>query len=143
MAGEIWHNYLTSKILYAAIFDSAGLVFLTDGSASEIWGTSGDADFYDITMAETTVGASMHYRGTFPAAITAAATYRITVFEQAGANPADSDIAIAHGEFYWDGEAELTIGLIGTSSGTVTHTYIETRRGNTSESAPAPVVYVE
>lgn len=116
MAAEIWFNYLTSKTLYAAVFQrSDGLVFLSVGGGTpEVWGTSGDADFYDITMTETTAGASMHYVGTFSSNFDAG-VYRITVYDQAGANPADSDIAIAEAEIHWDGTAEIDVSTVTTT----------------------------
>ncbi len=105
MANEIWHNITTGETLYFCAFQLDGNVFLSGGASDEVWGTGGrDADDYDETMTED--GAGGHYVGTFDTSI-AAGVYRITVFLQAGANPQDSDRAIAQGEIYWDGTAEL------------------------------------
>jgi len=107
MAGEIYHNYLTNKTLYAIVFATSGQVYLTDATGPEVWGAGGhDADDYDITMTETNVGNSQHYIGNFNASF-AAGVYRVTIYEQAGANPADGDKLLAHGIMYWDGTAEL------------------------------------
>lgn len=112
MAGEIWHNYLTSKNLYACIFNIVGSVYYIVGDAFETWGNgSRDADDYDITMPETAAGASMHYTGTFPSAI-AAGVYRVTVYDRATGTPIDSDIAIAQGVMYWDGTAAMNISTL-------------------------------
>lgn len=116
MANEIWHNYLTSKTLYAAVFRiSDGQVYLTNASGPEVWGAGGnDADDYDVAMTETNVGNSMHYIGTFLQAF-AAGVYRITIYQQAGVSPADSDTAIAQAEIHWDGTAEIDISTLDTT----------------------------
>jgi len=115
MAGEIWHNYLTSKTLYAVVFATSGQVYLTAATGPEVWGAGGhDADHYDVTMTETNVGNSQHYIGTFHADY-AAGVYRVTIYEQAGVNPADGDMPVAHGVMYWDGSASIDISTLDTS----------------------------
>lgn len=138
MAGELWTFYLTNKIVYAAVFrDSDGLVYYIVGDVFEVWGTSGrDADDYDITMAETTVNASMHYFGNFPTAITDADKFRIGYFERLTGTPVDSDIAIAQGELHWDGEREITLSEISISGSTVNNFYDETGDGGTRDAGP-------
>lgn len=112
MANEIFHNFLTGSTLYFCAFQLDGNVFLSGGASDEVWGTDGrDADDYDETMTEDGTGG--HYVGTFDTSI-AAGVYRVTVFLQAGANPADSDLAIAQGEIYWDGSAELNSFTLNT-----------------------------
>lgn len=112
MANEIWHNYLTSKNLYACIFNISGNVYYIVGDAFEAWGNgSRDADDYDITLAETNPANSMHYVGTFPSAIDAG-VYRVTVYDRATGTPIDSDIAIGQGEMHWDGTAEMNISTL-------------------------------
>ncbi len=113
MPNEIWHNFTTGNTLYSTAFQLDGNVFLTGGASDEIWGTGGrDADNYDEAMTEDGTGG--HYVGSFASAI-AAGTYRVTVFLQASGSPADSDVALAQGEIYWDGTAEITIGTLDTT----------------------------
>lgn len=99
-------------------FQKNGEVFLTDGSADETWGNDGrDADDYDVAMTEITkgAGASGHYVGPFDlSGNIEAGTYQVAVYHQLGANPADSDPAIAQGELYWDGDAEINWNTIDT-----------------------------
>ncbi len=112
MANEIFHNFLTGSTLYFCAFQLDGNVFLSGGASDEVWGTGGrDADDYDETMTEDGVGG--HYVGTFDTSI-AAGVYRVTVFLQDGVGPADSDLAIAQGEIYWDGSAELNSFTLNT-----------------------------
>jgi hypothetical protein len=103
MSNEIAHNHKTGATLYSCRFQLDGDVFITSGASDEVWGTGGrDADDYDVAMVENGVGG--HYVGDFdPSSNIAAGLYRIAVYLQAGANPADSDIAIAHGIGEWDG----------------------------------------
>ena len=103
MADEIAHDYISGATLYACRFQLNGDVFLSNGASDEVWGTGGrDADDYDIAMPES--GSSGHYVGDFDASGNiAAGFYRVTVYVQAGANPADSDVAVARGEGEWDG----------------------------------------
>ncbi len=106
MANEIVANHLTSKTLYAAVFNAAGLVYRTSTGLFEAWGTSGrTAADYDIALTETAAGASMHYTGTFPVIV--AAVYSVTVFDRATGTPLNSDIAIGDGEMHWDGTDEI------------------------------------
>ena len=45
MSNEVALNFRTGETLYFVRFNTDGTVFLTDGSSSETWGTSGrDAD---------------------------------------------------------------------------------------------------
>lgn len=110
---EIHQNYITGSTLYFCVFQPDGNVFLTGGASDEVWGTGGrTAADYDETMAEDGVGG--HYVGSFPAG-QGAGTYQVSVYLQTGGSPADSDSAIAQGEIYWDGTAEITIGTLDTS----------------------------
>jgi hypothetical protein len=110
MADEITKNYVTGLTLYFCRFKASGNVFLTDAATDEVWGTSGDADFYDAPMVEEAAG-SGHYKGSFASGGTAiaAGVYGVTIYYQTGANPANSptDVAIGEGEIYWDGTAEI------------------------------------
>lgn len=82
-------------------------MFLTDGASDETWGTGGrTAANYDVTMTED--GSGGHFVGTFDtSANISEGTYRVTIFKQEGGTPVDSDKAIAQGEIYWDGLAEI------------------------------------
>ncbi len=114
MANEIFHNFLTGSTLYSTRFQLDGNVFLTSGASDEVWGAGGnDADNYDVTMTED--GSGGHYVGDFDTSGNiVAGVYRVTIFLQAGGSPADSDLAIAQGELYWDGTAELNSFTLNT-----------------------------
>ncbi len=104
---EVFHNFTTGNTLYSTRFQLDGDVFLSNGASDETWGTGGrDADDYDVTMTED--GVSGHFVGDFDTSGNIAeGVYRVTVFLQAGANPADTDFPLAQGEIYWDGASEI------------------------------------
>ena len=108
MADEIHVDTDRNLTLYACIFQLDGDVFLSNGASDEVWGTSGDADFYDVTMTETAANASGHYVGDFTSAI-GAGTYKVAVYIQGGANPANTDGVFAQGQIVWDGTAEVPL----------------------------------
>lgn len=111
MSNEITHNATTGLTLYFCCFQQDGDVFLTGGASDEVWGTGGrTAADYDEAMVEE--DACGHYKGSMTVAV--AGVYQIVVYLQAGANPANSDVAIAQGEIYWDGSAEINIFTIDT-----------------------------
>ncbi len=103
MSNEIAHNHKSGETLYSCRFQLDGDVFLSSGASDETWGTAGrDADDYDVAMTEN--GSGGHYVGDFDSSGNiSAGYYRITVYLQAGANPADSDVALAQGVGEWDG----------------------------------------
>lgn len=106
--GEIWWNTTTGLTLYAIRWKQDGSVFVTDGSSAETYGAAGhDADDYDVAMTEA--DSSGYYTAEFDASgnITERGAYNVVVYRQIGANPADSDPAIAQGEIYWDKDSEL------------------------------------
>lgn len=109
MANEIVHDAEPGQTLYAVRWQLGGNVFLTDGASDEVWGAGGnDADDYDVTMTETTVGESGHYIGNFDTSGNiSAGVYLVAVFIRAGASPANSDLRDARGQMEWDGTAEL------------------------------------
>ncbi len=115
MANEIPHDFPTGKTLYATRFQLDGDVFLTDGASDETWGTGGrTAADYDVAMTEDGVGG--HYVGDFDTSGNiAAGVYQVAVYFQAGGSPANSDVAIARGELYWDGTAEIDIFTLDTT----------------------------
>ena len=110
MANEISFDADTGLTFFACRFQLDGHVFLSAGSSDEVWGTGGrDADDYDIPVSE--VGTSGHYVGDFDPGASgniAAGRYKVAAYEQAGANPADSDLpAREKGEILWDGTSEI------------------------------------
>jgi len=109
LSNEIAQNFTSGETLYACRFQLNGHVFLTDGASDEEWGTGGrDADDYDVTLTES--GDSGHYVGDFDGSENiAAGIYRVAVYLQIGANPANSDPAISQGTVYWDGSACASI----------------------------------
>lgn len=91
--------------MYFCCFQQDGDVFLTGGASDEVWGTGGrTAADYDEAMTEE--DSSGHYKGSMAAGI-GAGVYQIVVYLQAGAGPANADVALAQGEIYWDGSAEV------------------------------------
>ncbi len=114
MANEIAHNFPTGSTLYAARFQMDGDVFITTGASDETWGAGGnDADDYDVTMTEN--GSGGHYVGSFDGSGNiSAGVYKVTVYWQSGASPADGDLAIAQGVMYWDGTAEINTRTVDT-----------------------------
>lgn len=112
MSNEVSMDYTSGSTLYFCRFQPNGDVFISDGSSDEIWGAGGnDADDYDVGLVES--GASGHYVGHFDAPGNIAnGTYRVTVYLQAGGNPADADVAIAQGLIHWIGGRSVTVGLL-------------------------------
>ena len=113
MANEVHYNHTTGSTLYFCTFQLDGDVFLSNGESDETWGTgSRDADDYDMAMAED--GSGGHFVGSFDTSI-AAGIYHVTVYLQAGANPADTDKPLGQGVMYWNGSAEINIYTLDTS----------------------------
>ena len=113
MADEVWLSYGSGETIYACRFQVDGDVYLSNGSAAEVWGTGGHtANDYDVAVTEE--DSSGHYVGSFDAAAAiGAGTYRVVVYLQAGASPADGDRAIAQGVIEWSGTAERTPAYVG------------------------------
>ena len=89
-------------------YNSDDEVYLSDGSSAEAWGASDhDASDYYVAMAEDgstgDFGAQFDASGNIPAGM-----YRIEVYHQHGASPADGDTLLAQGEMAWDGSQEIT-----------------------------------
>jgi len=126
MSGEIAHNTITGNTLYLCRWTLDGDVFLSDGSASEEWGTDGrDADDYDVVMTENAPDG--HYVGDFDSdSNIVLGTYTVSVFFQFGANPDDSDQRVAQGEISWSGSSEITLGTLSAQGGKVLNVYDET-----------------
>ena len=108
MAEEVKHNHVTGMTLYFCRFlQSNSNVMLANPATNEVWGTGGRiADQYDVQMSEE--GGSGHYTGDFASGgAIGAGTYSIAVYNQAGVSPVDSDIPLAQGEIYWNGDREI------------------------------------
>lgn len=105
MANEIHVDYASGNTLYVVVRNKAGDVWYAAGQAFEAWGTGGrDADDYDISLTDKD---GSRYVGDFDGNIPAG-RYRIQIFLQAGAAPADSDSLVAGDEIIWTGTAVLT-----------------------------------
>jgi len=109
MANEIYHNFDEGSTLYAIIHrktDDKVFDNVDGGDTWEVWNDS-NVDNYDVPMTDHD---GNYYSVDFPAAITTAGIYRVTIFKQAGGSPhADNDTCIAHGELRWDGSTEVSI----------------------------------
>jgi hypothetical protein len=83
-----------------------GYVWYPTGNAFEVFGTSSrtTANYKAITMTEVATGSS-YYRGTFPSAITAGATYDIQFRQQVGGTAANTDYYAGGQGFQWTGSA--------------------------------------
>lgn len=105
MSNEVKISYEAGSTLYFRVFNSAGQVWNTSGTpAFEAWAAGNVAD-YDIALVDLSSGV---YLGDFPT--TAAGTYGIVAFDQAGGTPAITDVAISPiGAIKWSGTAEIPI----------------------------------
>lgn len=104
MANRLVVDSFVSITIFACRFAENGDVFLTDGSASEVWGTGGrTAADYAVALTENGVGG--HYVGDFDASGNiAAGVYPVAFYRQSGGSPSDDDIpAIRVGEMEWNG----------------------------------------
>ena len=100
MANEIRTFQQSGSTLYTCVRNASGQVWYVVGQTFETWGTSSrDADDYDIAL--TDKSGSM-YVGDMDANISAG-YYTLLVYNQAGANPADTDYLVTAEDVYWDG----------------------------------------
>jgi hypothetical protein len=105
MANEIHADYASGNTLYAIIRDGTGRVWQAAGEAFEEWGAGGHTvSSYALTLADR--GGS-RYVGDFDPDVPAG-QYRIQLFLQAGASPADGDVLVASRDIVWTGRGELT-----------------------------------
>ena len=88
--------------LYAVVRNADGEVW--NGSAFEAYATA-NLGTYDLPMAEQGT-ASGYYTADFPAA--AAGIYAVSVYEQAGASPAEGDALLTGGAIDWAGAAVVS-----------------------------------
>ena len=107
MANEIYHSFDEADTLYALIWrKSDDKVWNNTDSQFDTY-TDADIDKYDIPLANQVD--SDYHSVDFPAAI-ALGTYRVQVMHQVGGGiDADADIAVAQGEIFWDGAAEINV----------------------------------
>ncbi len=104
MSHEIYWVYTGSSTLYAQVRQGK--------QANQIWNTSGTPAFetydtanianYDIALTEQGTGSNF-YSGNFPTGITTPGLYLITIHEQAGGSPAESDTILSVGDLHWNG----------------------------------------
>ncbi len=108
MGAEVWHNFLSSEVLYFVVFDKDGLVYHVVNDSFEVWGAGiSAATDYAIVMTETDPGQSNFYEGDFP--ILELETYKTIVrWGSAGPTYANADLPIAQGQMNWNGEQEST-----------------------------------
>lgn len=104
MSHEIYWVYTGSSTLYAQVRQGkqANQIWNTSGTpAFETYATANIAD-YDIALTEQGTGSNF-YSGNFPTGITTPGLYLITIHEQAGGGPAESDTILSLGELHWNG----------------------------------------
>ncbi len=104
-ADEIQVTYTSDNTLYFRVRNSACQVWNTSGTpAFEAW-SDGNVTDYDVTLTD---GSGGHYRGTFPATVSAG-RYSVEVFLQIGATAAVTDVVLGPGEMVWNGSAEVFV----------------------------------
>lgn len=109
MADEIQFDagpQLSGATVYALLRNSTGLVYDFVGLSFVAYATA-DYARYDLALTEQGT-ASGYYVGDMPAVT--AGVYSVTVKEQAGGSPAETDVRIGDGEIEWDGTAVPTPG---------------------------------
>ena len=126
MANEIsWRDTATGDTLYATVRNAANQYWDVGAGAFETL-VPASWDDYDIVMTETPAG-GYTYVATFPAGITTAGFYYVTIYKQAGGSPALTDDVLASGTTNWDGSAEDTLETISDQiDGTATPAQVKT-----------------
>jgi len=115
MANEIWTSQDEAETLYALVWRQTDDKVYDAVAGSNTFDTYTDADIDDYDIPLTNHADSDYHSADFPSDITAG-IYRVQIFEQAGGTiDADADVAIAQGEIYWDGSAEINIYTLDTS----------------------------
>jgi hypothetical protein len=105
MANEIHADYASGNIVYAVIRNAEAGVWCAAKQAFESWGAGGHTAC-DYASPLTDKGGS-RYIGDFDAGIPLG-QYRIQLFVQVGASPADGDTILASRDIAWTGTGELT-----------------------------------
>ena len=113
MANEIWHSYDEAYTLYALIWRQTDDKVYDAVAAANTFDTYTDADIatYDVPL--TNHADSDYHSVDFPSSISAG-VYRVQIFHQIGVIDADADVAVAQGEIYWDGSAEINLTSLDT-----------------------------
>ena len=115
MPNEIWHSADETWTLYALIWRQTDDKVYDAVAAANTFDTYTDADILDYDVPLANHADSDYHSVDFPGDITAG-VYRVQVFLQVGgAIDADLDLAVAQGEIYWDGSAEINIFTLDTS----------------------------
>lgn len=105
MANEVKIVTDAGLTLYFHIRNAAGQVWYPAGQAFETYGAGGrDADDYDISLTDKCMGL---YMGDFDTNIIAEGEYHIVIYQQLGANSADTDVVLAGGTVLWNGKSEF------------------------------------
>lgn len=114
MANEIWHSYDEAFGLYALIWRKTDDKVWDD--TAEAWDTYTDLDLDDYIVPMTNHVDSDYHTADFPTAI-ATGVYRVQIMlvVDPPLPDADADIAVAQGEIYWDGSAEIDLFTLDTS----------------------------
>lgn len=110
MADELlFRHVLTGQALYAVIRRQVDLK-AWNGSAFEAFQLAHWTS-YAVPLAESPTG-SYEYTEDFPATITDAGDYPVTIYQQSGGAAAASDFVLATGVVVWDGSAEVTFSSL-------------------------------
>jgi len=105
-ANEIQFQYETSNSVYAIIRKpSTNQVWDITNTQ---WTTWNDLNIGDYDLPLTDHGGDF-LSASFPAGITDAGDFPVTLYEQDGASPATDDLMVGHGSVLWDGTAEVTL----------------------------------
>jgi hypothetical protein len=114
VAGEIQVSYQALATLYYLIRNRTAQVWSTSGGtgAFEVYATANYSD-YAISLTEQGT-ASAFYAGTFPAAVPAG-VYSIQAKQQIAGSVAQTDPAVAVGDFQWNGTVTLPLSDLVTS----------------------------
>lgn len=113
MAGEIQASVgVSGGTMYVLIRDRIGRVWNTSSQSMENYQT---ANYANYTVSATEQGsASAYYVATFPAAIPPG-VYSITMHQQQGGSPAETDRRVAMNDYQWGGSATLPLSDLVTS----------------------------
>ena len=118
MANEIWHSYDEAGVLYALVWRQTDDKVYDRVAAANTFDTYTDADIATYNVELANIVDSDYHSVDFPSDI-AAGIYRVQIMLQESAvadTPhADNDIAVAQGEIYWDGTAEINTYTLDTS----------------------------
>ena len=104
---EIWHSADETWTLYALVWRQTDDKVWNDTDSQFDTYTDADIDDYDVPLANH--ADSDYHSVDFPGDI-AIGVYRVQVMLQVGGTiDADLDYAVAEGEIYWNGSAEMNI----------------------------------